>query len=195
MVLSMDEYDRLFVLEFERRRCLRCFPGSGRQPTVTRARDLRPVPPPSLLILLLLLFLLLSFLSSFASASISCKLGQVQEQQQQATHCHPLPRTFLLIISSSSSSLSHLCRLFARKTKTQQLSDWSLLLLLLIFFLFATSEAQMLVHWSIVKSLQNHFDKVHLLIERPLSRNLTAKRDWLPSGTKNFWDQKFKVVI
>ena len=43
----------------------------------------------------------------------------------------------------------------------------------------------MLVHWSIVKSLQNHFDKVHLLIERPLSRNLTAKRDWLPSGTKN----------
>ena len=85
----------LFALELERRRCLRCFPGSGRQPTVTRARDLRPVPPPSLLLLLLLLFLLLSFLSSFASASISCKLGQVQEQQQQATHCHPLPRTRL----------------------------------------------------------------------------------------------------
>ena len=179
MVLSMDEYDRLFVLEFERRRCLRCFPGSGRQPTVTRARDLRPVPPPSLLLLLLLLFLLLSFLSSFASASISWP------STRTATTSNPLSPTAQDQAGPSSSSLSHLCRLFARKTKTQQLSDWSLLLLLLIFFLFATSEAQMLVHWSIVKSLQNHFDKVHLLIERPLSRNLTAKRDWLPSGTKN----------
>ena len=104
------------------------------------------------------------------------KYKNSNNKQPTVTHC---PGPF------SSSSLSHLCRLFARKTKTQQLSDRSLLLLLLIFFLFATSEAQMLVHWSIVKSLQNHFDKVHLLIERPLSRNLTAKRDWLPSGTKN----------
>ena len=58
---------------------------------------LSPGPETSDRSLLLLSFSSFSFYSSFSPSSRLlhplASLGQVQEQQQQATHCHPLPRT------------------------------------------------------------------------------------------------------